>query len=257
MAEKKNNLPRKRRKKRRLKKGAIFFFLLFFLLIIFVALSLTVFFPVGAIRVQGESIYAEEQVIAASKIQKGDNMFLQMFNGSQSRIITALPYVHSVSYRYVLPDTLVISVTPFIACFQFKVQEQYVIAAEDGTVLEIRSEPQADLPAVVVNALEYKVRKRLQFGDTAREQIFSELQQSLKDYNISPGEIDLTDTLNIRLKVRKTAVELGSGTYLDKKLNMLNKMLQNVPEGEEGTVTLSAWTPENKKASYVKKADSE
>ena len=50
---------------------------LFIVLIMFAVLSVTVFFNVENIIVNGSSIYTAEEIVAASGIQGGDNMIRQ------------------------------------------------------------------------------------------------------------------------------------------------------------------------------------
>lgn len=241
----------KRRKKNKAKK--IIFTMLFISLLVLAVLSVTVFFPLGYIDVQGKSIYSAEQIIKASGIEVEDNMFMPLFNGSKKRITRSLPYIKSVDYKYSLPDSMTIVVTPYLAAYQFKVKKDFVIAAKDGTVLEVVSNEREGLPIINVNALEYKVRDTLKFGDAAREEIFAELSASLSNFEYTFNAMDLTDTLNINLLVNdKITVNLGSSIHLTKKMNMIKKMLANIPEGESGTINVSAWTPESKQASYVK-----
>lgn len=251
MAGKKNKKVKKRKTKGRLKKA--FAILIFISLVVLATLSLTIFFPVANIKLAGKSIYTSEQIISASGIKENDNMFMPLFNGSKERIKSAMPYIKKVTYKYTLPDTVTIEVTPYIAAYQFKVKNDFVITAKDGTVLEILNKQRENTPTITVNALEYKVRKPIAFGDSARQEIFTKVTESLKDFGHTFTAMDLTDTVNISLTVNdNTVIELGSVAHLVKKMNMAKKMLKTIPQGESGTLNLTAWTPENKQASYVK-----
>ena len=249
MQERKNSRHPQKRKKRRLKKGVFLF--LFLLAAVLVALSLTVFFPIGTIQVQGKSRYSEQEIVSASGIKKGDNMFWPLLNGSKNRLKTALPYVQGVSYRYALPGTIILSVTPYTAQAQFRVGKKYILVAKDGTVLEIVSERQEALPVIMVEKLQYKLREKVAFADAGQADVYAVLQKGTAGFKQPPDSIDLTDSMNYRLQIGQTLVELGGSTYLEEKLRMAEKMLEQIPEGEKGTIHLSAWTPENKQASYV------
>ncbi|MBQ7288477.1 MAG: FtsQ-type POTRA domain-containing protein [Clostridia bacterium] len=250
MAERKKNIPKKRRKKRRIKKGVFFF--VFTLFVVLVSLSLTVFFPIGKIQVEGKSIYIETEIVHATDIKEGDNLFMPLFNGSRGKAKAALPYLQSVSYRFVLPDTIVISVKPYIAAYQFKVNEEYVVVAKDGTALEILSVRREGVPVILVNGLEYQIREKVKIADTGRAESLAVIQSATEEIKESVDTIDLSDALNIKMQIAQTEVILGSNVYLEKKMQMVKKMLSQVPEGEKGTINMSAWTPENKQGSYIK-----
>lgn len=250
MQERKRNTQKSRRKKRRLKKGVFVF--LFLLIAVLAVLSLTIFFPIGTIQVQGKSAYSEQEIVAASGIKKGDNMFWPLFNGSKNRLKKALPYVKTVSYRYALPGTIILSVTPYTAAYQFQVKGKFVLAAKDGTVLEITDQQQEDLPVILVESLQYELREKISFADTSQEEIYNTLQKTTEGFHNPPNRFDLTDPLHLQLQIGQTVVKLGSHTYLEEKIHMVEKMLEQIPAGEAGTIDVSGWTPENKKASYVK-----
>lgn len=105
---------RKKQKRQRRRRGrfGILYKLLSFL-IIFTALVVgcVVFFRVNEITVRGNSRYTSQEIIAASGVSVGDNLFL-INNPQTVRAITrALPYVEKVSPVKRLPDTLEIHVT--------------------------------------------------------------------------------------------------------------------------------------------------
>ena len=73
--------------------------------------ALTLFFKVETITVSGTTEYSSEEIITASGIQQGDNLFLLNKYEIYESILEKLPYVSSVSISRKLPDTLLIEVT--------------------------------------------------------------------------------------------------------------------------------------------------
>lgn len=92
--------------------------------------ALTLFFKVDTITISGTTRYSSEEIIQASGIQIGDNLFLLNKYEISDAIIEALPYVSSVSISRQLPDTLVIEVTD---------SNQGGVIAQDGTYWVISS----------------------------------------------------------------------------------------------------------------------
>ncbi len=77
--------------------------------------GVTVFFQVETVTVNGSVRYTPEEVVEASGIQIGDNLYRFNKNHISSRILQSLPYVEGVSINRKPPSTIVITVTEFDA----------------------------------------------------------------------------------------------------------------------------------------------
>ena len=77
-----------------------------------VVAALTLFFRVDRIEVTGTERYTEDEVIAASGIDIGDNLYLLNKYDAARSIADALPYIdiEDIRIRRELPDTLLIDV---------------------------------------------------------------------------------------------------------------------------------------------------
>lgn len=73
--------------------------------------ALTLFFKAERIDVAGNRRYTADEIVAASGIGLGDNLFLLNKIAAAERICAALPYVESAAIRRALPDALRITVT--------------------------------------------------------------------------------------------------------------------------------------------------
>lgn len=73
--------------------------------------AVTLFFRVDTITVSGTMQYSSDEIIKASGVEKGSNLFLLNKYEISDAIIHQLPYVSSVSINRKLPDTLLIEVT--------------------------------------------------------------------------------------------------------------------------------------------------
>ena len=73
--------------------------------------ALTLFFRVDTVVVTGQERYTQEEIVAASGVEKGDNLSLLNKNAVRQRIQDALPYIERVKrINRKLPDTLLIEV---------------------------------------------------------------------------------------------------------------------------------------------------
>ena len=116
-------MPQQRRTRR--KRNALFAPLSFLIICAALVFGMSVFFRVSTIEVEGNALYTAEEIIEASGIEQGDNLFFINRFSAISRIFSKLPYVEKAVINRSLPNRLVIVVTESqaIAC----------VAAEDGT----------------------------------------------------------------------------------------------------------------------------
>ena len=108
-------MARRRHSNRRRRRGNFgFLYKLLSVLVICgaVVAALTLFFRVDTIRVTGTERYTEDEVIGASGIQLGDNLFLLNKYEAARSIAEKLPYIdiEDIWIRRELPDTLLIDV---------------------------------------------------------------------------------------------------------------------------------------------------
>lgn len=75
-----------------------------------IVVALTLFFRVDTIVITGEERYTEQEILDATGIQTGDNLYLMNKNDVAGRMVTALPYLKTVRINRKLPDTLLIEV---------------------------------------------------------------------------------------------------------------------------------------------------
>ncbi len=93
------------------KKRRSFFAPLSFLLVVAaIVFGMGVFFRVQTIEVSGTVSYTDEQIIEASGIDVGDNLFFINRSSASSRIFSRLSYVEAASIERILPNKIVITV---------------------------------------------------------------------------------------------------------------------------------------------------
>ncbi len=124
-----------REKKRRRQRRRRVVTLLVVILAVLVVLSLTVFFRIDTVKVEGHSQYTEQQIINASGVEKGDNLFRLRKSTVSERIQKNLPYLGEVTIVRSLPNTLILRVSD--ATFYAAIQQgsKYYITNEDGILM--------------------------------------------------------------------------------------------------------------------------
>ena len=89
----------------------------------------TVFFRVETVTVTGNQRYTQEEIIAASGIQMGDNLYALNKVRIDRKIRTQLPYVGELSINRSLPSTIRIDVTEWEAVARVEVPSPEQAAA--------------------------------------------------------------------------------------------------------------------------------
>lgn len=112
----------------------------------------TVFFQVETIAVTGNSRYTQEEIIAASGVEVGDNLFRMNKGQISQQILRQLPYVESVSIQRGLPSTLTFQVTEWDAVAQVEVSGES--GQEDSGEIQSAASQQAWLISVGGKLLE-------------------------------------------------------------------------------------------------------
>lgn len=134
----------RKRKRRRSRFGVLFKLLCLVALAAAITFGATVFFQVETIAVTGNSRYTQEEVIAASGVQIGDNLFRMNKKQISQQILYQLPYVESVSIQRGLPSTITFQVTEWDAVAQVEVYAQAQDQASDSSAQEESQDQAAD-----------------------------------------------------------------------------------------------------------------
>ena len=103
-------MARRRHSGRRRRGSLSFLYKLLSMLVICGAIvaALTLFFRVNTVVVSGQQRYTQQQILAASGIQTGDNLFLLNKYDVANQIIGELPYIETIRINRKLPDTLLV-----------------------------------------------------------------------------------------------------------------------------------------------------
>ena len=103
-----------------------------------------VFFRVERITVTGSTTYTQQQIIDATGVEMGDNLFLVQKVPTARKILNALPYIKTVNIRRDLPNELDITLTECVPVAALKGEDGvWWILDSSGKLLE-----QVDLDGV-------------------------------------------------------------------------------------------------------------
>lgn len=142
MAAARNN---RRRRRGRGRLGPLFKLLCVLAVVVALTMGATVFFRVETVAVSGNIRYTQEEVVQATGIQVGDNLFRMNKYQVARQVLQKLPYVEELTIRRGLPSTIVITVSEWDAvarvqapppgtAVQGEGEEPLVVADEDWLI---------------------------------------------------------------------------------------------------------------------------
>ena len=134
MSPARNNRRRYRRKRRF---GFLYKLLAFIALLVALVMGATVFFRVEDIVVAGNVRYGQQEIVDASGVLQGDNLFGMNKFDTARQIRQKLPYVEGVNIRRGWPDTLIITVTECLPAARVAGEEEEWLISRSGKVLEL------------------------------------------------------------------------------------------------------------------------
>lgn len=243
MASRRSN---KRKRRRRGRFGFLYKLLSLVIILVVVAAGCVVFFRVEEITVDGESKYTAEEIIAASGVEQGDNLFLINRAGTAQKIYTALPYVDDVSIRPALPDGLVIHITERIPTAVIQGGEGWWIIDKKGMIVEaVSSGTQEGLARVTgLTALLPAVGTKVAVEDaeTFRLESLLELLTAMEEWNMvgKVSEIDLSSSANLLMDYDgRFTVRIPMSADFSRKLRALDAVMQELQPNESGTIDLT------------------
>lgn len=249
-----------RRRRQRIRRRQFFVYSAVLVLVvgIGIVLSLTVFFHIETIAVEGNNKYTSEDIISKIDIHVQDNLFLSDINTAEKSISSSFPYIGEVKIKRVLPSKILISVTETSAAFVMEEKGTYTLLNADGRVLEtgLASAP-SGLPAIKgVEFASSNIGEKAVFKDETLGATIEKVMGAVAGCGIGKpdyiGEttplsgrgnidvVDLTDTLNIRLVFdSRLTLALGTPTDLEYKLEFARTAIDKLPADSRGTLELS------------------
>lgn len=138
--------------KKRRKTGslsALYKLLCFVVVCTAIAVAMVLFFKTQEILVTGNTVYSREEIIDASGVKTGDNLYLMNKFDAAERITRRLPYVEEVQISRRLPDTLVIAVSECSAPAGILQDGQLWLLSGSGKIVDQKPAAQSEKYALI------------------------------------------------------------------------------------------------------------
>lgn len=216
----------RRRKKKRRRDFMLYLILAVFAISVAIVLSLTVFFHIEKIEVVGDSLYySNDEIIKASTISLGENLFLSDINNASMQIEKQLPYIGEAVLKRHMPNKIVISVRDAIVSLVVQKETSYVFFDDNGKVLDLSENSMLpDTGALVkgITVLNSQLGEVIEFEQEGSFELLNALVTKVRDLGFENiTEFDLSDIFNIKLVFDdRITLLLGSVSNLDNKLQL-------------------------------------
>lgn len=248
----------KNRKKQKKKNTFLSYTVLAVVLVTALCAGIFVFFKVGEIKVTGNKKYTAAEIINASGIELGDNLYA-CSSGKAQRLITGnKPYVKSVQFKHSLPDLLIIEVTESKAAYAFAKAGKYTLCDDSLKVLEITNKVPAGAAVVSGVGIEQTpVGKIALFDKESKGELVKTVQSELYKAGIKKlSAIDVKNDVEIKAvydgRIEILIGQIGSISY---KAELAGKAIEDLDKDnnkEKGTINVKQ-ASETKQAYYKPK----
>lgn len=235
--------PKAQKKRRR---GALRAPLTFIIVCAALLFGMSVFFRVSSIEVTGNSYYTEEEIILASGIEEGDNLFFLNKSSAAARMYSKLPYLTDVSITRVLPNKLVIDIIESAAIAY--VTSESGLWAIDSSCKLLSTIEQSEASSLIeirsLTPIAPETGEVIAPGDAESPKVayLADILAAIEDNNMQ-GDIEWIDMSDISnpsfYYLGRFTVRLGYDEELDYKFLKLLAAVNELAAGDRGTLDLS------------------
>lgn len=223
---------------------------------VLIILSMTVFFPIKSVAVEGKTQYSAKEIIESARVPLGGNLFTADLSHVADNVTSDLPYIASVEIKRSFPTKIVLKVTADKPFVQFEAGEKYYVTDVDGKCLSIADKLQANVPVIrgckIKNVKAGKsVLQSEEISDDFAK--ITGIIDSGKAKDIAFTVINVSDRQSMWATYKDKIVMLfGSENNLDEKLNYADYVLKQRGDSDEcGTLNLSRIPNSKNQVSFI------
>lgn len=232
-----------RKKKSR---SAFFAPLAFLLVCVAVVFGMGVFFRVQTIDVEGAEEYTPEEIIEASGIDIGDNLFFINRASAATRIYSRLPRIEVANVVPHLPNKLTINVKESYALAYVEWQGTFWVVTGNCRLLQSATPEELGGLIQVLNispeAPEAGMAMTVAEDDSLKLAYLQSLLSAFEELDMvqDVAQLDMSNPANPTFQYQgRFTVRMGSNDNTDYKLRMLLSGVPQLGENETGTINLS------------------
>ncbi len=241
----------KHRRQKRKRNYTLYYIILFlFLSTTGVILSLTVFFNIEKIEVQGSEQYSQEEILSFLDIKEGDNLLRINTGEAEDTLLRELTKADQVKVSRAFPNGLKVTVTDGVPSAQLENEGSYYVISQSGRILSVGDSPEVG-SGILISGIDLTGAVEGDYVDHVQERLWEEACAAAEEADEPQPEkpddvqnlqtffaalktaeyssvtaVDLTDDLSLTLYwENRIQVLLGSFSELDYKLAFAKTLL--------------------------------
>ncbi len=237
---------RSKNRRKEIFRRIFYFFLAFLLLAMVAALCVFLFFRMKEVKIHGNDRYSADEILSVCGFSEETNLFAIDFDDVEAKILSNYPYIRDVSFKRVLPSTLVITVNEDAPKYCAEIHGDWFLLTDDLRVIS-RHDYYEDISVLslpvtylLLPEVDYAVAGELiTFSHASAYRYLTEFLQKLSAHPFykTVDCIDARDRYHIELYAGDGhyLIRLGNAESLETKLNFVEAVLKD-PTFEDNTI---------------------
>lgn len=192
-------------------------------------LSLTLLFKCEEIKVEGTTRYTENEIIDASGLNYGENIFISDKSVAAEKIEKNYPYIEKADITFSIPNTINIKVTEATPKYYIQSGNKYYIISKESKLLEFSDSKVLDIPSIKgCKILNQSVGEIAKVENDKIITVLNEVATSMENNNVvGVKEIDLSNMSEIELNFEnRITIIIGMPEYIDYKIKTAMKIIE-------------------------------
>jgi len=211
-------------------------------------LSTSVLFNAKDVVIKGDSIYSDEEVMAAGDIERGANLIKFDAEKAQRDIMESLVYLDAVSVKKEFPKGITVNLTPAVRALSVVDEEGgYLEVSRSGRIINRSARRPEGMIVTGFVPNEPTVGGYLDCGDMEQTELVFLIIELLEKHELTGiSRLDISDRFEVKLfkgeaKDERVEVKLGAPTQLDGKMALTAEIIAaQIAENEKGVLRISS-----------------
>ena len=241
--------------KRKLRRILFYGITLIIVLSVFAVLSLTVFFKIDEIIVDGETRYNQDDIIKTSRIIAGENLIMCNTSTGEKDIWKEYPFIEDVHIEKKLVNRIIIHVREAVPTSVIESEGSYVLLSESGKIIDISPKQQYDVPIIIGAKLsDPQLSSSVEYKDKNLEGYIRKILDGAQENGF--GVLKVVDVSSLSKIVLETKnglhIIIGTPENVDYKLRTAKKIItdKGIPAESKGTLDVSLSASEGGKSYF-------
>lgn len=203
-------------------------------------------FNLDNINVEGNQKYTRDEIVSASTLSIGENVFIQLIRNSG----TKLPYINTQHYKYTFPSTITIQVeerAPMYFALDKNKQLYYKIDNEGYILEECQLDKKGDCLLVEGIAFTEEVTLGTKIDDVYMHKLdtYNDIKKELESNGIVGNitRVNFANSLTIVTLDDKLNIVFANDSNFKYKITFLKEIIQRNGGSLEGTIDMSIENP--------------